>query len=103
MDLNPLADMVEQAKKKQFDNKILGIQQDITQLKGAIMSKSFIELNTLGDMDESDKISINPEYIQYIKEDGDHAYVRLSDGTSFHTVESRDVILKLILGKQTIG
>lgn len=103
MDLNPLADMVEQAKKKQFDNKILGIQQDITQLKGAIMNKSFIELNILGGTDASRKLSINPDYIQYIQDDGDHSYVQLSDGTSLHTIESRDAILKLISGKQTIG
>ena len=103
MELNPLADMIEQAKKKQFDDKILGIQKNISQLQETMMNKSFIELNILEGTEASHKISINPDYIQCIQEDGEHASVQLSDGTSFHVIESREVILKLIMRKQTIG
>lgn len=41
-------------------------------------------------------VSINPEYIAYIEEDGDHALVHMSTKSILHTVATRDSILRLI-------
>ena len=50
----------------------------------------------LGSATLKKKVSINPEYIAYIEEDGDHALVHMSTKSVLHTVESRDTVLRLI-------
>ena len=40
------------------------------------------------------KVSINPEYIVFIDDDGDHAFVHMANKSILHTVESREQILQ---------
>lgn len=100
MDLNPLADMAERAKKQQLENRLNKIQNDIDSLRGDVMRKSdFVTLQTVG----SDKVSINPAYISYVKEDGANAHIYMNDGSMIEVSGSRNQILNLIEGKKTIG
>lgn len=97
-DQNPIADLVQKAEQQ----KIEGMRNDITKLKAASTTPRFIDLEIFQDIGSTrvaKRVSINPECIVFIKDDGSHAYVGLSHDTAFHTIESREEILALIQGK----
>ena len=48
----------------------------------------------VGDTALHKKVSINPEYIVFIEDDGDHAFVHMANKSILHTVESREQILQ---------
>ena len=108
MEMNPLTDLVMQAKDKQLSNQLKSIADDIKSLKGQIIMPKFIELEMFQECGSNrmvKKVSINPEYIVFIKEDGEHSFVYMSNESVLHVISSRDEILNFIKGdiKTAIG
>ena len=54
-----------------------------------------------GDMSPHKKVSVNAEFIAFIEDDGNHAFVHMSNKSVLHTVESREYILKHLHGVAT--
>lgn len=68
----------------------------------------FIEVTAyegMGDTTFIKKVTVNPEYIVSIEEDGKHAILRLSNKAVLRTVETREELVNSIKSqiKTTIG
>jgi len=100
MSIDPLADLTAQVKQRRLENDIKSIKDGIESLKrGRNCMGKLIELEIFQDVGSNrlvKKVSINPEYIVYIREDDTHAYVYMTNDSVLHTVSDRETILKLI-------
>lgn len=99
MNNNPLLDVAERVKQQRLDSEISSIKKDIKSIMEKNDSVKLIELQIYQEVGSSDiirKISINPNCIAFIREDGDHAFISMTNEVLLHTVESREDILKLI-------
>ncbi len=108
MELDPILSLAEKANKQQLDIRLQTIDNDIKLLKRSSSMPKFIELEMFQECGSNrlvKKVSINPEYIVFIKEDGEHSFVYMSNESVLHVISSRDEILNLINGnvKTTIG
>ena len=97
IDPNPIGAMAELSKEQRIIN---AVKSEIQNLKEAKMK--FIEFDIFYEVGSNrlvKKVSVNPAYISYIREDGEHSYVYMSNEAILHALPTRDAILNLINGE----
>ena len=103
--MNPLVDLVEQYKQQTTEDTIRKLQADILELQQERRMMKLIDLEIFQDIGGSRivrKVSVNPEYIVFVKEDKSHSFISLSNGTVLHAIESRSSVLGMIGSADTV-
>ena len=99
MNLNPLADIAEEARKQRYEKEI---ENTLDILKNALKEYKpvkLIEVTSSDDNDSTYKITLNPQYIISIEKfDNNYTAINMSDGTKYLVLESREAIMNQVNG-----
>lgn len=99
MDLNPLADIAESARKQRYEKEIENMLDILKNALKEYKPMKLIEVTVMDANGGNHKITLNPQYIVTVEQlDDIHTTIHMNDGTNYLVSESCEVIMNRVNG-----